>query len=50
MCLYSGPGSYSGVNGGLVSLYDFLVLSLVFVLRSLAPFFRQIVLRSPLGS
>ena len=38
------------VNTGLVSLCDFLVLSLVFVLRSLALFFRKIVLRSPLGS
>ena len=50
LCLYSGPGPDSEVNGGLVSLYDILVLSLVFVLRSLAPLFRQIVLRSPLSS
>ena len=34
VCLYSGSGSDSRVNVGLVSLYEFLVLSLVFVLRS----------------
>ena len=38
MCLYSGPGSDSGLNEGLVSLYDFLVLSLIFVSFLFAPF------------
>ena len=45
LCLYAGPGSDSGVNEGLVSLYEF---SFSFLFAHFL--FRQILLCSPLGS